>query len=586
MDPMTDDAIQQLWAEVEDSRKELQVFRDRMEDSVKEACGANYGKGGTDSARLMNLLHLFLTIYSHQVAAKDPSVMVTTKYRPYRSTARKLQIDLNLMIQELELGSILRTAATHALHGMGIVKLGLRGSGTYSDEYGGFEYGEPFVSNVSLSDWVHDTKAHTCRQFRFMGNRYRVDFEWAKECGLYKEEGLRDLERQGDEGLFERDQGVRGITRWSNDRPEEYRQHVELVDLFLPYERKIVTLPFHRDGRSKLRFLREDEFTGPPHGPYHLLIYDEVPDQIMGLAPVAHMLDMHVLLNDLLLKMRDDAMTRKNVNTYTDAEDGGRLKNARNGEWVRVNPGNTVGMHQSGGVDPQTMGFVVALRDWFSWLGGNLDSMGGLSPQAETLGQEQMIAKSSMAMIKDLQDRTEKFAARILQDLAWYRFEDDIRVRDLEISAEGTQGRYSVVRQFGRDDIKGDRVDYLFDIQPFSMRSLSPAERAASIEQMMASIVMPMIQMGILPAQGTQVDGQALIRILAEHRGVANEIDEILVKSEPVEMPETPDQQGPAPGKPNGKYERISRSGTTRSGQDRATVAEMMSKDKPQGTTS
>ncbi|MEG7677136.1 hypothetical protein U2060_15455, partial [Listeria monocytogenes] len=75
----------------------------------------------------------------------------------------------------------------------------------------------------------------------------------------------------------------------------------------------------------------------------------------------------------------------------------------------------------------------AAARDWFSYVAGNLDTLGGLGNSAPTLGQEQLLSSSSNGKMQSMQGEVVKWTTSIIKALAWYVWSDpDCRIRTLD----------------------------------------------------------------------------------------------------------------------------------------------------------
>ena len=110
-------------------------------------------------------------------------------------------------------------------------------------------------------------------------------------------------------------------------------------------------------------------------------------------------------------------------------------------------------------------------KDLFSYITGNMDSLGGLAPSTQTIGQDKMLAKSASERLADMQERVVKATTGVIRDLAWYLWHDDSV--ELPLTKPITQ---KIQRDFTWDKFSrdGELFDYNIDITPYSLQSKSP----------------------------------------------------------------------------------------------------------------
>jgi hypothetical protein len=112
--------------------------------------------------------------------------------------------------------------------------------------------------------------------------------------------------------------GLGGAEKLSGDKSSEYTdiaRYVDLVDLYLPREGLICTLPYQQ-GATADKFLAQSEYVGPDSGPYHMLAFTPVSDNILPVAPVSIWYDLHVLGNRIARKLARQADASKRVLAY------------------------------------------------------------------------------------------------------------------------------------------------------------------------------------------------------------------------------------------------------------------------------
>ena len=77
-------------------------------------------------------------------------------------------------------------------------------------------------------------------------------------------------------------------------------------------------------------------------------------------------------------------------------------RTANDGEVILVNDANSLKEMRFGGPDQANLAFAIHAKATHSEIAGNLQTLGGLSPQADTLGQEQLLNQSLLVLLVQL----------------------------------------------------------------------------------------------------------------------------------------------------------------------------------------
>lgn len=575
MNPNSKDDINRLTKAVAESRKRLKVFREKRRAAIKDYVGFNYSDDGSPKHMPINLIELAVNIYQRQLAARSPRLLIGTDFPQLRPFAADLQFVMNKRLDVLNFGAKLTEAVVDALFGDAIVKVGLQLGRPVQIEGQARRQTDSYVDVVSPDDWVHDMTAKKWEQVTFMGNRYRVPL-----ADVQKNEKLRKSVRSKLEPTTKgsREGGPMGSGEERTEElsqgrarfAEEYVDHVELWDIWLPRESRVLTLS-HGD---PMKLLRETKWDGPAHGPYHRLSFNNVPDNVMGLPPVALWLDMNKLANRLFRKLRSQAQRAKTVTGVQGGadDDGNRVLNASDGEMIKLDNPDMINQFKTGGVDTNLLLFLMQVKDLFVYLGGNLDALGGLATQAETLGQERLLSASASRRLADMQDRTATFARNICYDIARYEWDNPFLDESGRRPVPNTP--VEVGYHVTAENRLGRFLQYNFDIEPFSMRHLGPHERLQAVGQVIGQFVAPFAPM--LQQQGIAVDFQRLFQLVSQWLNMP-ELAEILTYTEPMAGRE-PLGGGKARQSPVTKrtYERVNRPGSTRRSKDDALMARLL----------
>lgn len=509
------------------SRWKLEPFRSNRLAALRQYVGAHYSDDGAQDKVPVNLLELATNIYVRQLAANNPRVNISPDNPDLEAKAIAFGIALNDLFLEIDFEETNQTYVLDALYGMGIVKVGLTMEA--EDELHGFFHdgGQAFVDTVDMDDWLHDMSAKRWDQVRYCGNRYSLPYEQVMDLKLFKNRDITPTESQ--EFNEYGDERSETLSRGIDSKNEGHLEDViELWDIWIPHVNQVVTLTADGSTNEPLRVI---EWDGPEHGPFHLLGYGRVPNQIMPLPPVALWMDLHTLANVLFRKMGRQAERQKENTVFREAEDYRKLKEASDGEGFHSMDPSSLGVIKSGGVDPQNLAFFLQVKDIAFSMGGNLDALGGLSPQSETLGQDQLLHAAAKNRLVDMQDRTTKAIKGIVESLAWYEWTNPVRVRKLKRVVPGTNIEHTIT--WDRKTREGDFLQYHFEIEPYSMVSSTPGSKLQALANIFDRFVAPHLQ--AMAAEGKAIDYEELFSVISRW-GNLPELTKIMTNSKSLEQ--------------------------------------------------
>lgn len=545
--------FERLHAAVDWSIRQLGGPRKQRVDAIRQFVGSHYADNGTEKNVPVNLLELALTIYVRHLAARAPRVMVTSNVDELKPLARNMELALNQVPDEIGLEDTLRRAVTEAIFGMGVVKVGICSGG---EQYEGADVGETFVDLVQLDDYFVDMSAKSRDKIAFEGNDYWVTLEEARELGLAEDVQGDDHTVHGDQGE-ERAEGISG-----NESADLYGDMVWLRDVWLPRSGELVTYAV----KSK-KLLRTVKWDGPECGPYHVLGFSDVPGNLLPLPAVAIWRDLHELANGLFRKLGRQAMGKKRVVAFPGGNDESAvaLKNAGDGDGIKFTGAKPEPI-DIGGIDAETLAFFLQTRDLFSYQAGNLDSLGGLGPVAETASQDRGIAEAAGARMASMKARTISFAKSVWKSLAWFEWTNPVRKRTIRKPVEGTD--IVLTREWSAETRDGYFLDFNFEIDPYSMEDDTPAVRLQKIRSTLIELIFPVLP--IMQQSGAQLDWRKLIELIAR-LGNVDELRGLVQFGEPIQGDPASGASGAPSFKPTQttrRYERVNRSAPTRSAKD------------------
>ena len=541
----------------------LRGFRERRIEAIREYVGSHYSDNGSDDRVPIPLIELALNIYTQRLVANTPRARASAKSDSLAEICDRFELALNdLITNEIDLGSELEDTVVDAIFAMGIIKIGLHAEET---EYLGqvFTTGKPFAKRVSLDNWVHDVTATSFEECQFMGDRYvRLIDDVVR---IYGEEAAEKvIERKN---ASDGNEKAKDVTERDGFAQDEYRPTCYLWDVWLPRERKVITCSDSGDpGDPFGEILAEINWEGPKHGPYRILRFSTVPDNLMPLPPVALWRDLHELANVLFRKLGRQAQREKSLLCYQKGaeKDADRIKNADDGEVIPVDSPERSGEKRWGGISQQTLASLIHVKDLFSYLAGNLDVLGGLGPQSETLGQDQLLSASASQRIQKMQKKVTIWVVGIIRDLGFYLWTDPAPGRTV-IKRLPNNSDVSIPVSFGPNDRIGKFLDYNIDIVSYSMQYQSPEAKLMSLRVVFREFIAALLPM--MAEQGIMLDVEKLMRVIAE-LGNLQELNEIFIYTNSRYGQEVYTGNPMKPAETTRRYERVNRPGATQPGKD------------------
>lgn len=556
--------LRRLVSATERSREDLGPFRDKRLQMLKQYVGTHYGEGTTGSNKIpINLLEQAISIYARALISSNPATIITSPYRELKPSAAMLQLATNNAIRNMNLERSLRLWVMEAMFGLGVMKVGLTRSKSNSE----LDPGQVYARVVPFDDYVHDTSAMIVDECRFFGNRYRIAeddlrsdprIDWKKANQLPRV-GQTLIDDQGEERS-------QSLSVQGTPDNSELEDQFELYDIYLVRENVLVTV--HLPTATLLNVVH---FDGPLTGPYHLLGFGDVPGNLMPLSPASLLLDLHDIANRLGRKLARQSERQKTVTTYSGGseDDAERLRRSNDGDTVRVDRSGQTGEVSMGGANPKTHASFLQFKQLFSQMGGNIEALGGLGPQSDTLGQDQIISTGANQRLQEMQERFLTATRRVCRDIAWYGWTDRLSSPTLSRRLPGTDMEIPVA--WTPEERRGNFLDNNIDIDAYSMGANTPAKRLQSLVTFVEKFVIPMLPLA--QAQGITLDIEPVLREAAACLG-RRDVDTLLRFTAGAQNP-SPGPIGPTPTTQS-TYTRVSRSAPTSQGQERSMMRQML----------
>lgn len=560
-----------LRTDIDWSIKELAKFRDARGKFERQAAGHHYGDNLEESdPNPVNYMELADTIYLQQLASSSPQISASTPHKSLKSAAADIVLVVNHILRSQNFKGTLREVVHDGLFGMGIVKIDRVPDSHVDIEDERIETGKTTITPVDLDDWVQDMKAKRWDQQGYRGHRYWVPLDEVRSDPRNNPDVAAKLQPSDrDENLTGGERGVEEMSRSGTSEEGDFEKLVELWDIYLPRQRLLVTLTTSPD----LEPLRVIQWTGPPHGPFRRIGFRHVANNAMPVPPASYWYSMHVIGNNVFNKLADQALRQKTVLPVPmrQLKDGERTIETTDGEAFGVEYATgTLKEVSYGGISQVSMAFMLTLNDLQSRHAGNLDLLGGLSPQSDTVGQDKMLSDQATGRIRDMQDQVLEFVRGVAMDVAWHLWnESAVATFQVEKSTPGSLAPLSI--EWSTANRVGNFLDYNFDVDPFSARSQSPSDRLQTLTMVFERFVLPAMQTGVQP------DMEAILRLVGKYADF-QEISDIIQFA----TPSFEEMRGPVTGEARQSPVttrtniRVNRGGATSAGKNKAMVSTLL----------
>lgn len=533
------DRFNTLKTAVQTSYKSLEPFRNLYKSLVECYAGPAYGDPEDKSEVYVNKLAQFVDAWTMLLAANRPRVDISTRHKALKPFAVHYEAALNDLVTEIGLEHTIRRWVLDAFFCAGIVKVHLKDSAEIEFENNiWMDPGTPFASNVSLYDFVCDMSVKNWAEMRYAGNMYQIslsDLKEGIERGLYDKsvasQAVARCKSGGDEDRLEH------LTRDSVVEP--FEKSVDLADIWIASEGKVLT--FLVENRNEFIInqspIAEMEWTEPDCSPYHLLGFNDVPDNIMPVSPTSHLNSLARLINNLYRKAARAERRRKTNLTFAPGGKGDATTStkANDGETIAIQDPSKLKIMEWGGAAPESVAFLQGAMQDIDESGGNVPLLLGTGQQADTLGQEELLHTASNRKVGQMQYRVFDAVRLLLRSLGYMLWEDQFKE---VVTTIPVTGDYEAQAHWKPGDREGNFLDYNFAPNVYSMAYRPPAAQAQMLDQLLQMVYMPMGDM--LMQQGGVIDMAKLAQYHAEKYGL-EEMEDIIKFSAP------PAVTGPGP---------------------------------------
>lgn len=504
-DPENPADIEKLNQQIDNSEAMLTPFREEMVKQKAETAAHHYGDAGLTDRRPIPIMTLAQRIYKRFLTSRNPQALVDVRARELMPVRYVFERALNYQLEKCNIGQAVSDACVDAIYRMGSVTVG-----TNADN-------ELFVEHILFEDRILDMNARKSRERQFTGHRFLVDKEEAIENSDYEPRARKNLKDQNtdeQERSLRESEDSHSITGQRKSNGNSLFDEIELRQIYIPRKRLLLILG-PSDMLTPLKIVEDWEGPDEENGPYCDIGFNMLTGNPMPLGLMSAIFDLHVLANNLFNKVgrqAEDAKTNPIVNVAARAE-GEAYKNVPDGHILYSSDPKNFTQLKTGGVDQGTLAMVMWSKQMAMMIGGNLESLGGLSTQSSTYGQDRLLSQAANETIADIQQDSIDFVSKVIRQFAWHLWNDPLV--DVEIF-EPIKGTTIVDRfEFNRETREGEFFDYDIRFNAYSLGNQSPQERASQAMGMLRELVIPLAP--VMQQSGMSVDWEYVFKLLSRY---------------------------------------------------------------------
>ena len=420
----------------------------------------------------------------------DPKVSISAKFMDHRFYAEVLALAGNHAAVEIRLRNVLRKVITDAVFLFGVTKSGIAAGDQMvwtGNEY--TDLGQVYTERVDVDDYVLDAMARDKDEAWLEGDRIRIPKEIALENGLVDKPMA---ERLSSSYQFPFQPGkkasqITGDVKSSWGEANELVEFIDLIELYLPKDRRLVTIPFDPSGGTTDSYLKDVDYEGPESGPYDMLGFAYIPDNPFPVAPAMVWYDLHEAINSVARKATRQAQRQKVVLAYegTAWEDAQDIVDADDGESVRVDNVDALKEVAFGGAVDDGFKYVEWAQQKFSEMAMNVDLLSGSGTSEPTATQSEMVQANTSIRLADMQNVVYDFTAEIFKKIVFYLHTDPLIELPLIRRTKGVDEQVYYTPEMR----EGDWLDYNISIVPFSMARADPNVQTRRLLEFFGTVI-------------------------------------------------------------------------------------------------
>lgn len=457
----------------------LAGFREVRNELLRKIAGSNYGGVRKTRSRPDNILFDAYSTVAPRLMTGVLKPKITTETYGLSPSASLLELAVDFSLRQQKFSTTMRKVVQDALVGIGCLKTSLM---PFDMPYGCrgvlAKPGQIVTTRISLDDLLVDPDSRNEDEYYFLGDRSGLPFEYMKDNPLYDQEAVRMLERR-DEVMNQPQDRMSDLSRGDGVTPQqtnEFLNIVEVYEIIIPSERRVLMMPWTESAPSKP--LREFQWEGPDEGPYDLLCLVPLADNFMPISQLSILYDVDDAANEAALKMIRRVRNMKHILAYQRhaEEDAENITASEDLETIPVDNPNSIKEMMFNGPEVGEYQHISFLHGISSRLGGNTDTLGGVGPAADTLGQEQMLMANAGVRVRDGRDLVNRCGAAVSKKHAWFlMYVPGFRIPLTRRPNPGVE----IPTVYTAEQIEGDFLDFQFDFSCYNELDLEPSERVA-----------------------------------------------------------------------------------------------------------
>jgi len=533
-----------LKASMDESFKELESYRKASKAIRAQYLGHLFSDHSAPKQKAVfrNKLQQFTVILMRLLASGKPQALVSTDYPELQDYSQTFQLYLNRHLTEIDIQKQFFDAAFRAMFGMAIAKTGYD---EHDDAVTGMVDENHFVIDMTHNEW---------EDLDYIGDRHRLTLDQIED--IFGSKVRSTMEDSGSPDPYSGEmRALQELTDHQAMRPDKALEDWRYVwDVYLPKYNRIVSFPHGSD-----EILRDEEWDGPEYGPYRILSF--LPSgYAIPLPPTHQLYELHMHVNCISRKLFRQADAAKTVYVAEENDDARKIRDANDLGIVGGvrDPKNRVVPLRLTAIDPVLAQNQMEAETEFDTMAGGLKLLAGVSPESETLGQDEMLKATQNAIIQHMQQQMLEFDNGIVQDHAWYAWTRTLHEKT--VFRTSPTGLVRVPVRVTPEEREGDFLQYNFEISIYSLREETPTEKQAQLMLMWNQFILPSAQFAM--QQGFAPNVMGLATELCRLQGF--DVNKFFVFQEPQAAP--PGQVAPPgrlPTETTRKYIRKSVPGST-----------------------
>ena len=412
--------------------RRLKWARDSYSKNCKERAGRHYGSKKDNKPRPVNLISQYVDTLTPNLLNQRPRHTVKTRVAELRGEAELLAMALDMLWDDMNLVERMQDLIQDALLApFAIAKIGLRaGQDIIKEGEAGANIGQPYVRRVSPDDFNADPAARSVEEACWFAHRYRISREYAQDSGIYDPDKIMSLATIQTSKQTDGNRSADLLSVGADNRFEGL-DIIELWDVAYRQEDKwLIGTTSAAEGQFRREWLNADggliEYDGDANGPYEILTFHRIPDNLPGLSPSATWMDLHESIDKLYWKMIRQALRAKNVQVSSRLahDDAITINNAADGDHLEV---DNIDQHKEmnlGGVNKDAYPFIDSLMSMWNNAAGNMQLLSGGGLQTDKATGQSILQANAQTRLGFMKEKTARFGTRIAKRLGMYLLTD------------------------------------------------------------------------------------------------------------------------------------------------------------------